>query len=269
MEWFLGLNPIIQALLATTFTWLMTATGASTVFLFKQLSRRFLDIMLGFTGGVMLSAAFFSLLKPALEIGGSTGFSRVIPVAIGFLGGALFLFLMDKILPHLHLNSKEEEKEGVPVNWNKSYLLVLAITLHNIPEGLAIGMAFGAVAAGLPGAEIGAAFALTLGIAIQNFPEGIAVSMPLRRLGLSKFKSFWWGQMSAIVEPVAGVLGALLVFQFQPLLPYSLSFAAGAMIYVVVEEVIPESQRDKYSDQATLGFVVGFIIMMILDTALV
>jgi len=175
---------------------------------------------------------------------------------------------LDKFLPHLHINFSREEAEGVETNWHKTTLLVLAITLHNIPEGLAVGVLFGAVAEGYEGASIGAAVALAIGIGIQNFPEGFAVSMPLRRQGVSRAKSFWYGQLSAVVEPVAGVLGALLVIQIEPILPYALAFAAGAMIYVVVEEVIPETQRDKYTDIATLGFIGGFIVMMLLDVGL-
>jgi len=266
--WFLALSPILQALFATTFTWLLTALGASTVFLFKNFNRKALDVMLGFTGGVMLAASFFSLLLPAVEISKDSGVPIWLPISTGFLGGAIFLYLMDRIIPHLHLNHPVTDKEGLNVKWNKTVLLVLAITLHNIPEGLAVGMAFGAVAAGLPNAELGAAVALALGIGLQNFPEGIAVAMPLRRQGVSRFKSFWWGQLSAIVEPVAGVLGAVLVLTFQPILPYALAFAAGAMIYVVVEEVIPETQVDNNADLATLGFMIGFTIMMILDTSL-
>ena len=193
---------------------------------------------------------------------------RAIPSAVGFVGGALFLYGLDKFLPHLHINFKREEAEGITTNWHKTTLLVLAITLHNIPEGLAVGVLFGGAAMGFDGASIGAAVALAIGIGIQNFPEGIAVSMPLRRQGVSRGRSFWYGQLSAIVEPVAGVVGALLVIQIEPILPYALAFAAGAMIYVVVEEVIPETQRDKYTDIATLGLIAGFVVMMLLDVGL-
>ena len=195
------------------------------------------------------------------------GFYKVFPAALGFSLGALFIFGLDKLLPHIHINFKESE--GIKTPWRKTTLLALAITLHNIPEGLAIGVIFGGVAAGIPEATVSGAIALSIGIGIQNFPEGIAISMPLRRAGLSKFKSFWYGQLSAIVEPIAAVLGALAVTFFTPILPYALSFAAGAMIFVVVEEVIPETQLDKYTDIATLGFIGGFVIMMILDVALV
>jgi ZIP family zinc transporter len=196
------------------------------------------------------------------------GFIKVIPAATGFLGGALFIFALDKVLPHLHVNFKESEKEGIKTPWRKSVLLTLAITLHNIPEGLAIGVLFGGVSAGIEGATIGGAVALALGIGIQNFPEGFAVAMPLRGLGKSRWKSFNYGQLSAIVEPFAAVLGAWAVLTFEPILPYALCFAAGAMIFVVVEEVIPESQLEKNTDIATLGFIGGFIVMMTLDVAL-
>lgn len=196
------------------------------------------------------------------------GFVKVIPAAVGFLLGALFIFGLDKILPHIHINFKMDEAEGVKTPWHRTTLLVLAITLHNIPEGLAVGVLFGGVASGFEGATIGGAVALALGIGLQNFPEGFAVAVPMRRHGLSRRKSWMYGQASAIVEPIAGVLGALAVLTFQPILPYALSFAAGAMIFVVVEEVIPETQQDKYTDIATMGFIGGFIIMMTLDVGL-
>ena len=227
--------------------------------------------MLGFTGGVMVAASFWSLLAPAIENSPGEGFVKVFPAAFGFLLGALALFGMDKLLPHLHINFKEHEVEGVKTSFHKTTLLVLAITLHNIPEGLAVGVLFGA-ASTLVGVEqtemIIAAISLAIGIGIQNFPEGFAVAMPLRRQGISRRKSFFYGQLSAIVEPVAAVLGALAVAFFTPILPYALAFAAGAMIFVVVEEVIPETQRDKFTDIATLGFIGGFIVMMSLDVGL-
>lgn len=268
IEYFSDLSPVLAAFYASLFTWILTAFGASLVFLFKGMNRGVFDGMLGFTGGVMVAASFWSLLAPGIEMSPGEGFVKVVPAAIGFGLGALFLFALDKILPHLHINFKESEKEGVKSPLHKSSLLVLAITLHNIPEGLAVGVLFGGVAAGVPEATIGGAVALALGIGIQNFPEGIAISMPLRRQGVSRFKSFWYGQLSAIVEPIAAVAGALAVTFFTPILPYALAFAAGAMIFVVVEEVIPETQRDKYTDIATLGFIGGFIVMMILDVAL-
>lgn len=264
-------NPILAAFLAALFTWGLTALGASIVFFFKRMNRAVLDGMLGFTGGVMVAASFWSLLSPAIENSPGEGFIKVIPAAVGFGLGALVLFGLDKWLPHLHINFKESEAEGVETNWHRTTLLVLAITLHNIPEGLAVGVLFGA-ASTLVGAEqtelIIAAISLAIGIGIQNFPEGIAVAMPLRRQGVSRFKSFWYGQLSAVVEPIAAVLGAMAVAFFQPILPYALAFAAGAMIFVVIEEVVPEAQRDKYTDIATLGFVGGFIVMMCLDVGL-
>jgi len=266
ITYFEQLNPILGAFYATLFTWGVTALGASIVFFVKDLNRAVLDGMLGFTGGVMVAASFWSLLAPGIEMSEGDGFEKVLPAAIGFGLGALFIFALDKILPHIHINFKESE--GIKTPWHRTTLLVLAITLHNIPEGLAVGVLFGGVAAGLPEASIAGAVVLALGIGIQNFPEGIAVSIPMRRQGVSRFKSFWYGQMSAIVEPIAAVLGALAVTFFTPILPYALSFAAGAMIFVVVEEVIPETQQDKYTDIATLGFIGGFIVMMSLDVAL-
>ena len=268
VEYFKTINPILAAFYATLFTWGLTALGASFVFLFKTMNRALLDGMLGFTGGVMVAASFWSLLAPGIEMSPGEGFEKVIPSAIGFMLGALFLFGLDKVLPHLHINFRESEKEGIKTPWHKTTLLTLAITLHNIPEGLAVGVLFGGVAAGFEGATIGGAVALALGIGLQNFPEGIAVAMPLRRQGLSRWRSFNYGQASAIVEPIAAVLGAWAVLTFEPMLPYALSFAAGAMIFVVVEEVIPEAQQDKYTDIATMGFIVGFIIMMSLDVGL-
>jgi ZIP family zinc transporter len=261
-------SPIQQALYASLFTWGLTALGAAFVFFFKSINRAIFDGMLGFTGGVMVAASFWSLLSPAIEMSEGEGFTKVMPAAIGFLGGALMLYSLDKVLPHLHINFKKEEAEGVKTDWHRSTLLVLAITLHNIPEGLAIGVLFGGAAVGFEGASLGGAIALAIGIGIQNFPEGMAVSMPLRRQGLSRWKSFNYGQLSAIVEPVAACLGAWAVMTFQPILPYALAFAAGAMIFVVVEEVIPETQRDKFTDIAVLGFIGGFIVMMMLDVGL-
>ncbi|WP_040479241.1 ZIP family metal transporter [Mariniradius saccharolyticus] len=263
------LGPVKAALFATIFTWLMTAVGASVVLFFKTINRAVFDTMLGFTGGVMIAASFWSLLNPSLQYAEQIyGGMPWLPVAFGFLLGGLLIFSLDKFLPHLHINFGKNETEGLPTNWHKSTLLLLAITLHNIPEGLAIGILFGAAAEHLDGSTVSAAIALAVGIGIQNIPEGMAVSMPLRRLGVSRVKSFWYGQLSAIVEPMAGVLGAVAVIYMQNILPFALSFAAGAMIFVVVEEVIPETQRDKYTDLAVLGFMLGFTIMMILDVAL-
>jgi ZIP family zinc transporter len=266
IDYFSSIDPILAAFYATMFTWFLTALGASFVFFFKNMNRIVLDGMLGFTGGVMIAASFWSLLSPAIEMSKGEGFVKVIPAAVGFFLGAMFIFGLDKILPHLHINFKETE--GMKSPWQRTTLLVLAITLHNIPEGLAVGVLFGGVAAGIPEASIAGAVTLAIGIGIQNFPEGIAVSMPLRRMGMSRWKSFMYGQSSAIVEPIAGVLGAVAVTFFTPLLPYALAFAAGAMIFVVVEEVIPETQQDKNTDIATLGLIGGFIVMMTLDVAL-
>jgi len=268
-QFFREIGPVWSALIATTFTWLVTSLGASLVFFFRTLHRGVLDTMLGFTGGVMVAASFWSLLNPAIEMS-ETMFPAApwMPAAVGFLIGALFLFGLDKLMPHLHINFGMDESEGMKTRWHKTTLLVLAITLHNIPEGLAVGVLFGAAATGMDGATIPAAIALAFGIGLQNFPEGIAVAMPLRRGGVSRFRSFWFGQLSAIVEPVAGVIGAVAVIFMQPILPFALAFAAGAMIYVVVEEVIPETQRDKYTDASVLGFIGGFLVMMSLDVAL-
>lgn len=268
-EFFREIGPVYAALIATTFTWLVTAAGASFVFFFKNLDRGTLDPMLGFTGGVMVAASFWSLLNPAIEMSERLypGL-KWMPAAVGFLAGAMFLYFLDRLTPHLHINFGVEETEGKKTQLHRTTLLVLAITLHNIPEGLAVGVLFGAAAEGMPEASVAGAIALAVGIGIQNFPEGIAVAMPLRRHGVSRLKSFWFGQLSAIVEPVAGVLGAVAVIYMQPVLPFALAFAAGAMIYVVVEEVIPETQRDKYTDRSVLGFIGGFLLMMILDVAL-
>lgn len=263
------IGPVWAALIATTFTWLVTAAGASLVFFFKTIKRSVFDAMLGFTGGVMVAASFWSLLAPSIEYSEKLypNFPWM-PAAVGFLAGALFIFSLDKFMPHLHINFGEDESEGMKTKWHKTTLLLLAITLHNIPEGLAVGVLFGAASIGAGEHLIPAAIALAFGIGLQNFPEGMAVAMPLRRHGVSRAKSFWYGQLSAIVEPVAGVLGAVAVIYMQPVLPFALAFAAGAMIYVVVEEVIPETQRDKYTDVAVLGFIGGFVVMMVLDVAL-
>ncbi|WP_437918495.1 ZIP family metal transporter [Sphingobacterium sp. LRF_L2] len=260
------IDPIWAALYATLFTWFVTALGAASVFFFKRTSNNIMDGMLGFTGGVMVAASIWSLLIPAINMSEGEGFQKVIPAVVGFLVGSFFLFVVDKVLPHLHVNFKQIE--GVKTPWQKTTLMILAITLHNIPEGLAVGVLFGGVAAGIPEATISGAVLLAIGIGLQNFPEGIAVAMPLRRMGMSRRKSFMYGQASAIVEPIFGVIGALAVTTFTPILPYALAFAAGAMIFVVVEEVIPEAQQHKNSDVATLGFIAGFVIMMTLDVAL-
>jgi ZIP family zinc transporter len=268
LDSFKDIHPVIQALLATLFTWGLTACGAAVVFFGKQLSQRLLDGMLGFAAGVMIAASYWSLLAPAIEMSEGRGVPSWLPAVVGFMAGGIFLRIVDGILPHLHVGFPMNEAEGVKTSWQRTTLLVLAITLHNIPEGLAVGVAFGAVASGLPSATLGGAVALAVGIGIQNFPEGTAVSMPLRREGYSKARSFWYGQLSGMVEPVAGVIGAVFVLLAEPLLPFALSFAAGAMIFVVVEEVIPESQRGGNTDFATMGAMLGFAAMMFLDVGL-
>jgi len=268
VAWFVDLNPVVQALLATLFTWAVTALGAGTVFLFRSLNQKVLDGMLGFAAGVMIAASYWSLLAPAIEMSERGSLPSWVPATGGFVIGAAFLRIVDAVLPHLHLFAEDGEAEGISTNWRRTVLLVLAITLHNIPEGLAVGVAFGAVAHGLPSATLAGAMALALGIGIQNFPEGAAVSIPLRREGMTRLKAFAIGQFSGLVEPAAGVLGAFAVIFAEPILPWALAFAAGAMIYVVVEEVIPESQRAGNHDLATMGAIVGFAVMMTLDVAL-
>jgi len=268
VETLAGLPPVVQVLLATGFTYGMTALGAALVFLTKEVKQWLLDAMLGFAAGVMIAASYFSLLAPSVELAESMGGTPAwIPAAVGFLGGGIFLRLVDRVLPHLHPRSPMQEAEGIKTSWQRSVLLVSAITLHNIPEGLAVGVAFGAVASGMSEASLAAAVALAIGIGIQNFPEATAVSMPLRREGVSPGKSFFFGQLSAVVEPVAGVIGVVAVVVAQPLLPYALAFAAGAMIFVVAAELIPESQKGGYADLATLALMVGFTVMMTLDVA--
>ena len=267
-EFFINLSHVTQALLAGLFTWGLTALGAATVFLTREVNRKFLDVMLGFAGGVMIAASFWSLLLPAIELSAGGSLPEWLPAAIGFLLGGITLGALDKILPHLHLGFPDEEAEGISTSWHRSTLLILAITMHNIPEGLAVGVAFGALAAGYPVETLTAAVALAIGIGIQNFPEGMAISMPLRREGFSPLRSFWYGQLSGLVEPVAAVAGAAAVIIAKPILPYALAFAAGAMIFVVIEEVVPESQRNGNADAATFGAMTGFVVMMILDVGL-
>jgi zinc transporter, ZIP family len=267
-NWLLGYNPILLALFATLFTWFITALGSSMVFFFKNLDKKILNAMLGFAAGVMVAASFWSLLKPAIEMAEESGVIPWIPAVIGFLLGGAFLYAIDKILPHLHIGLSIDKAEGIKTPWQRSVLLVLAITLHNIPEGLAVGVAFGALAINPDTGMLSGAVALALGIGLQNFPEGAAVSIPLRREGLSRFKAFNYGQLSGVVEAVAGVIGAYLVMTITPLLPYALAFAAGAMIFVVIEELIPESQTGNETDLSTIGAMLGFAIMMLLDVAL-
>ena len=270
--WIGQFGPVMQALIATLFTWGVTALGAGLVFFFKSINKKVLNGMLGFAAGVMVAASFWSLLAPGIELAEELGQVAYVTAAIGFLAGGAFLYLVDKLLPHLHLGLARDKAEGIKTTWQRSVLLVLAITLHNIPEGLAVGVAFGAVAAGVgTSATLAGAIALAIGIGLQNFPEGAAVSIPLRREGFSRRKAFLYGQSSGLVEPVAGVLGAYAVMNIQPILPYALAFAAGAMIYVVVEELIPEAQREEggsKTDIATIGAMLGFAVMMVLDVAL-
>jgi ZIP family zinc transporter len=268
MEAIQGYSPIVLALGATIFTWGVTALGAVMVFFFKTIDKRILNAMLGFAAGVMIAASFWSLLKPAIEMAGESGGIAWVPAVVGFLAGGAFLLVIDKILPHLHLGLETAKAEGIKTSWQRSVLLVLAITLHNIPEGLAVGVAFGALAQNWTAGALGGAIALAFGIGLQNFPEGAAVSIPLRREGFSRLKAFTFGQLSGIVEPIAGVLGAVLVLLVRPILPYALSFAAGAMIFVVVEELVPESQSGSETDLSTVGAMVGFATMMLLDVAL-
>lgn len=264
----LEFNPVLLALGATLFTWFVTALGSSMVFFFKTINQKILNSMLGFAAGVMIAASFWSLLKPAIEMSEQSGRLSWLPALVGFLSGGAFLFLVDKILPHLHMGLTIDKAEGIKTRWQRSILLVLAITLHNIPEGLAVGVAFGALANNPDTGILTGAIVLAIGIGIQNFPEGAAVSIPLRREGMKRLKAFNYGQLSGIVEPIAAVIGAYLVLTITPLLPYALSFAAGAMIFVVVEELIPESQTGNETDLSTIGAMVGFAVMMLLDVAL-
>jgi ZIP family zinc transporter len=268
VAWFVAAHPVLQAFLATCFTWFVTALGAGVVFVFRSVTRRILDTMLGFAAGVMIAASFWSLLAPSIEMAALSGMIPWVPPLVGFLAGGVTLRLIDRLLPHVHPGLAISEAEGLHTSWRRSILLILAITLHNIPEGLAVGVAFGALVHEMPGASLTGAVALAIGIGIQNFPEGTSVAVPLRREGMSRLKSFWYGQLSAVVEPVAGVVGAYLVVVMKPLLPYALAFAAGAMIFVVVEELIPEARQDRAADIATLGALAGFAVMMTLDVAL-
>ncbi|MBN2529603.1 MAG: ZIP family metal transporter [Deltaproteobacteria bacterium] len=261
------LHPVIQALLATLFTWGVTALGASLVFFVKTVRAKVMDSMLGFAAGVMIAASFWSLLAPGIEMAEQLDMIPWLTAVIGFMAGGIFMRLTDRFLPHIHPGN--HPAEGIKTSWQRSTLLVLAITLHNIPEGLAVGVAFGAVAADLPSANMGGAIALAIGIGIQNFPEGAAVSLPMRREGVSRWRSFLLGQASGLVEPIAGVIGAAFVLHMQSILPYALCFAAGAMIFVVVEELIPESQRNERNiDMVTMFTMIGFSVMMLLDVAL-
>lgn len=261
-------SPLVQTLFGTGFTWGMTALGAAVIIFGRRLNRKILDWMLGFAGGVMIAASYWSLLAPALEMAEGRTLPAWVPAVVGFLAGGLFLRGLDRVLPHLHISAPSEDNaEGLSTTWRRTTLLILAITLHNVPEGLAVGVAFGAAAADLPAASVAGAAALALGIGIQNFPEAVAVSMPLYSAGMSRKKSFWYGQLSGFVEPIAGVLGVTAVLVFRTILPYALAFAAGAMIFVVVEDLIPEAHNHGNIDLATTGAMVGFAVMMTLDVA--
>lgn len=266
MEKLLTINPVLLALFATIFTWGLTALGSAMVFFFRTINKKFLNAMLGFAAGVMIAASFWSLLKPSIEMSQEMGLSPWLTALAGFLSGGIFLMIADKILPHLHMGLAKEKAEGIKTSWQRSILLVLAITLHNIPEGLAVGVAFGALALNPSIELLGGAIGLAIGIGLQNFPEGAAVSIPLRREGFPRLKAFYYGQLSGVVEPVSGVLGAYLVLTIKPVLPYALAFAAGAMIFVVVEELIPEAQREE-TDFSSIGALLGFAVMMMLDVA--
>ncbi|WP_089153069.1 ZIP family metal transporter [Algoriphagus marinus] len=269
IDWLQIENPILLALLATLFTWFVTMAGASLVFFFKDIHSRVMNLMLGFTAGVMIAASFWSLLSPAIELAAKDDPNTAwFPATVGFLSGGAFLLLIDKVLPHLHPRLPMEKAEGIRTSWERSVLLILAITLHNIPEGLAVGVAFGAYGVSQDPEILTGAILLAIGIGLQNFPEGTAVSVPLRREGFSRRKAFFYGQLSGIVEPIAGVLGAFLVMSISQILPYALSFAAGAMIFVVIEELIPESQQGNETDLSTIGAMIGFAVMMSLDVAL-
>ncbi len=267
-DFLIDYHPVLLALLATCFTWFVTAGGAALVFFFRTINRHLLNAMLGFSAGVMIAASFWSLLKPAIEMAAENGDIPWVPALVGFLAGGFSILIVDKILPHVHPSRPTEKAEGIKTSWQRSVLLVTAITMHNIPEGLAVGVAFGALAYSPDAATLTSAVVLAIGIGLQNFPEGAAVSVPLRREGFSRRKAFFYGQLSGMVEPIAGVLGAALILYVAPILPYALSFAAGAMIFVVIEEIIPEAQRGDETDYSTIGAMLGFAVMMTLDVAL-
>ena len=270
-EWFFNLHPVWQAFYAGTLCWFTTAIGAAVVFLKKNISRKFLDAALGFAAGVMIAATIWSLLEPSMSMAEGLGMTMWVPATVGLISGALTIRLADAYVPHLHLGLPQDAAEGVQTKWRRATLLVMAITLHNIPEGLAVGVLFGAAASGIDptgSATVMAAIALAIGISIQNLPEGMAVSMPLRGEGVSRFLSFNYGQLSGLVNPPSAVIGALAVIFIQPILPYALGFAAGAMLFVVIEELIPSSQQAGNTDIATIGTIIGFCVMMILDVSL-
>jgi ZIP family zinc transporter len=270
LEWLALRPPVVQALVAGVGTWALTAAGAALVLAARRPGRVALDGLYGFAAGVMVAASFWSLLAPAIELSTAMGHAPWSPPLVGFLAGGLFLWLMNRLLPHLHPGDPLERAEGPRTTWHRSALLVLAITLHNIPEGLAVGVAFGAAGTGLGEVlSTGGAVALAIGIGLQNVPEGLAVAMPLRAAGATPRRSFFYGQLSALVEPLAAAGGAAAVLAVSALLPYALAFAAGAMIYVVVEELIPAAHAGAaHGDVATGGAMLGFAVMMVLDVAL-
>ena len=268
IDWFINLNPTIQAFFATLFTWGITALGASLVFFFKKINKTFMDGMLGFAAGVMIAASFWSLLNPAIQMATNLKINAWIICFAGFFSGGLLLFLSDNIYKQYIKKNPKNIEESKEISFKRCLMLIFSITIHNIPEGLAVGVAFGSLKYGLDGATLGGALALSLGIGLQNFPEGTAVSFPLRREGYSRKRAFFYGQASGLVEPISGVLGALLVINIRFMLPFFLAFAAGAMIYVVIQELVPESQTNEQKDLMALFTLIGFSVMMIMDVAL-
>ena len=264
LDLFKNLSPVMQAFIATIFTWSITALGASIVFFFRKVNKTLMDALLGFAAGVMIAASFFSLISPALEMAENLKMCTWLIISLGFLSGGILLFLSDKVYDYLEKKRKKEKSSKA----KRCFMLISSITIHNIPEGMAVGVAFGSLAYSLSGSTLASALALALGIGLQNFPEGSAVSLPLRREGYTRGKAFFYGQLSGIVEPISAVIGALLVLKVQLILPFLLAFAAGAMIYVVVEELIPESQTNKKKDLMAIFTILGFMVMMILDVAL-
>lgn len=270
MDWFITLNPVLQAFLAGIFTWMCTIFGSSVVFFVKNIDEKFLSMMQGFAAGIMTAASFWSLLAPALEYA-EAAFDNIpawVPATVGFLAGGVFLRLLDKIIPHLHIAGDHGDTNLKKTKLSRTLMLFLAVTIHNIPEGMALGVAFAAASMNVEGASLAGAIALTVGIGLQNIPEGSALSLPLRAEGKSKLRAFNMGQLSAIVEPFGALLGAGAVLIVSAILPYGLAFAAGAMMFVVIEELIPESQTSNFTDIATMSFLTGFVMMMILDVAL-
>lgn len=264
MKTFTELSPVIQAFIACLFTWIITALGASIVFFFKKVNKTIMDALLGFAAGVMIAASFFSLISPALEMAEELKMCTWLIISLGFLSGGVLLFISDKVYDYLEKKRKKEKSSKA----KRCFMLISSITIHNIPEGMAVGVAFGSLAYSLSGSTLASAIALAIGIGLQNFPEGSAVSLPLRREGYKRSKAFFYGQLSGVVEPISAVIGAILVLKIQIILPFLLTLAAGAMIYVVIEELIPESQTNKKKDLMALFTILGFMIMMILDVAL-